>query len=159
MATQAAEAAGAEDNVRADRGSTASTPNADRLTRVIAVLVGLDVVGGVVAIRDGVSEPREAWGSTARLAAPWPMIALQVGLTTVAVGARRGPARGASALLAVACLVSAVSGFFDGGFRDRRLTRRHRVLQTVLVLWTALVGVLAADHARRLGGLDRREST
>lgn len=157
--TMAVRAAGAEDDVGDVRRSTAGSRSGAPLMGAVTTLVGLDVVGGVVAIRDGVNEPREAWGSAARLAAPWPMIALQLWLTTVAVRARRGRARGASVLLAVACLVSAVSGFFDGGFRDGRLTHRHRVLQAVLVLWTAVVGVLAADQAHRLDGFDTHEAS
>jgi hypothetical protein len=78
------------------------------------------------------------------------MVVAQVGLTALAVGRRRGPTVGASWLLSLACLVSAVSGFVDGGLADDRLLRRHSAFQAVLVLWTALVGVLAADHARRL---------
>lgn len=45
--------------------------------------------------------------------------------------------------------MSALSGFLDGGLADERLSRRHSAFQAVLIVWTGLVGVLAADHARR----------
>lgn len=120
-----------------------------RLVGAVAGLVGLDAAGGLLAVADGINGPRDAWGSAARLAAPWPMIVAQVGLTALAVGSRRRAAVAASALLSLACLVSAVSGFFDGGLADERLAPRHRAFQAVLVGWTAVAGVLAADHARR----------
>jgi hypothetical protein len=126
--------------------------SAQRLVGAVALLVLLDVVGGLVAISDGVNRGMQAWGSTARLAAPWPMVLVQVAATAVAITARRAVARPAAALLSVLCLVSAVSGFFDGGLGAPGLLRRHVALQVVLVCWTALVGVLALQHARRAGG-------
>ncbi len=80
------------------------------------------------------------------------MIVAQVLLTSLAVGRRRTVAIAASALLALACLVSAVSGFFDGGLADDRLSTGHRAFQWLLIFRTALVGVLASHnglHAAR----------
>ena len=133
-----------------DAGSVPSPGSSRRLLRAVAALVGLDAVGGLVAIAGGINEPREAWGSTARLAAPWPMILVQIGLTAAALGSRRGVAVTASGVLSLACALSAASGFFDGGLTDDRLLRRHSAFQAVLVGWTALVGVLAAGHGRRV---------
>ena len=120
-----------------------------RLIGAVMVLLGVDAVGGVTAVATGINEPAEAWGSTARLAAPWPMILAQVLLTSLAVGPRRRVAIVASALLALACLVSAISGFFDGGLEDDRLSTPHRAFQWLLIFWTALVGVLASGNAFR----------
>ncbi|GAA2728181.1 hypothetical protein [Cellulomonas aerilata] len=122
-----------------------------RLIGAVVVLVALDLAGGLTAIADGINRGMGAWGPRARLAAPLPMILLQVVTAAVAVRAPRRPARAAAAVLALACLVSAVSGFFDGGLGAPGLSRRHVALQVVLVGWTGLTGVLTAAHVRRLG--------
>lgn len=57
---------------------------------------------------------------------------------------------GAALLLAAACLISAVSGFFDGGFAGEDLTGWHVAFQVLLIGWTALTGGLALAHATRL---------
>lgn len=116
----------------------------------VAVLVAIDVVGGVVAISADINTPAEAWGSAALLAAPWPMIVAQVAL---AGAAHRWPdRRGAAAagLLSLACLVSAVSGFFDGGLGNTAVPDSVAPVQWLLVGATAVVGVLAARVAGRL---------
>lgn len=123
-----------------------------RLIGAVGALVALDLLGGVIAVVDRINSVRDAWGSAARLAAPWPMIAAQVILTCVAVGSRRRGTVAAPALLALACAVSAVSGFFDGGLADPRLAARHVAVQRVLIAWTAVVGVLAAERAVRAAG-------
>jgi hypothetical protein len=117
------------------------------LVSAMAALVVLDIVGGLIAIATGVNTASEAWDSEARLAAPWPMILFQVAMTAVAVRARRPIAAGAAMLLAAACFISAISGFFDGGYAARELTRGHVAFQLLLISWTAFVGVLAAMRA------------
>lgn len=124
-----------------------SLRSSHRLGGSVAVLVLLDAVGGLVAISSGINRVGEAWGSKARLAAPWPMIAAQAGLTLLAVGQWRAVARGASVALGLACLVSAISGFFDGGVAAKGLAPRHVAFQIVLICWTALTGALAVNHA------------
>jgi hypothetical protein len=136
------------------RGGTTAT-SSSRLRGSVAALVALDLAGGLVAVADGVSPVRDAWGSRALLAAPWPMIAGQVALTALATGRRPAVARGAAALLALACGVSGVSGFLDGGLAAPGLARRHVVLQVVLVAWTVLTGAVAVDHAARLARAER----
>jgi hypothetical protein len=96
---------------------------------------------------DGVNRGLQAWGSGARLAAPWPMVLVQSVAAALAVRARRPVARVSAVALGLACLVSAASGFFDGGLGAEGLSRRHVVIQVVLVGWTALTGVLALRHA------------
>lgn len=86
------------------------------LVGAVVVLVVVDVVGGSIAIATDVNDGAEAWGPDARLAAPWQMIVFQILLTGVAISRRRRGAIGAAVLLAAAALVSAISGFFDGGF-------------------------------------------
>ena len=86
------------------------------LVGAVVVLVVVDVVGGSIAIATDVNDGAEAWGPDARLAAPWQMIVFQILLTGVVISRRRRGAIGAAVLLAAAALVSAISGFFDGGF-------------------------------------------
>lgn len=126
----------------------------------MAALVAIDAVGGLLAVASGVNSWGEAWGSKALLAAPVPMIVAQVVLTAIAVRTRGRPAAAAAGLLALACLVSVVSGFFDGGLGNEALTAALSAYQVFLLAVTAVVGVLAAlrsaEALRRPGPGARR---
>jgi hypothetical protein len=117
----------------------------------MGVLVVTDLVGGVLAVVSGVNTWSEAWGSAALLAAPAPMVIGQVLLTLVATGTFRrvSPrwAATAAVVLAVACLVSVVSGFVDGGLAHHALTGGLVAYQVLLLAVTATVGVLAGWRA------------
>jgi hypothetical protein len=132
----------------------AITADADGPVRLmvvgVAVLVGIDAVGGVVAISADVNTPAEAWGSAALLAAPWPMVVAQVALAGAAYRWRDRRGAVAAGVLSLACLVSAISGFFDGGLGNSRVPDSVAPLQWLLVGATAAVGVLAARVAARL---------
>jgi hypothetical protein len=124
----------------------------------VGVLLGLDVVGGLLAIANDVNTPAEAWSSKATLAAPVPMIAAQAVLAGAAAywPDRRGAA--AAGVLATACVVSGVSGFFDGQFGRLGLPRPLIAFQAALVGATFGVGGLAIARAVRLcpsAGLSR----
>ena len=124
----------------------------DPLVPAMAALLAADVAGGLLAVSSGVNTWDEAWGSKALLAAPLPMIGAQVVLTTLAV---RLPGRRAAVpagLLAAACLVSVVSGFFDGGLGNEKLTPALAAYQVFLLGVTGVVGVLAARRAVRAWG-------
>ena len=114
-------------------------------------LVATDLVGGVLAVLSGVNTWSEAWGPAALLAAPAPMVLGQVLLTLVAVESSGGvsPRWGGcgGVLLALACLVSVVSGFFDGGLGNPELTAALVAYQVLLLAVTAAVGLLAAWRA------------
>jgi hypothetical protein len=84
------------------------------------------------------------------MAAPWPMILFQVIMTVAVIRATKKWAIAASVLLALACLVSAISGFFDGGLGAPGLSRSQVTFQYVLVSWTAVVGLLALARWRTL---------
>jgi len=131
--------------------SAARHPTARRLALAMAALVATDLVGGVLAVLSGVNTWSEAWGPAALLAAPAPMVLGQVLLTLVAAGAFRrvSPrwAATAAVVLALACLVSVVSGFFDGGLGNRELTAALVAYQVLLLAVTAAVGLLAAWRA------------
>src|SRR3954462_12522130 len=107
------------------RGTTRSkriTRHSRRLVIAMCALLAADLVGGLLAVAAGVNTWGEAWWSEALLAAPVPMIVVQVALTFVAVTSARWYAVAAAVLLALACLVSVVSGFFDGGLGNDALT-------------------------------------
>ena len=119
-----------------------------RLGAGVTLLVALDLGGGLLAVRSGVNTWAEAWGNRALLAAPWPMIGGQVLLTWWSMRTTRRIGALPAALLALACLVSAASGFFDGGLGHHRLSRGLVAYQVVLLTATAVVGLLAAARAR-----------
>ena len=124
--------------------SSRITRRSRRLVAGVGALVATDVVGGLLAVASGVNSWGEAWGSKALLAAPVPMIVAQAVLAAIAVRARRRLAAGAAGLLALACLVSVVSGFFDGGLGNEALTPALSAYQVFLLVVTAVVGALAA---------------
>jgi len=114
-------------------------------------LIVIDVIGGVLAVSSGVNTWGEAWGSKALLAAPLPMMAAQLVLAWLAARNVRPPVGlVAAALLAVACLVSAISGFFDDGLANEALSAGLVVWQVFLLSVTAVVGLLAVGRARQL---------
>lgn len=129
--------------------------SARRLLAGTAVLVLTDLVGGVIAVGAGVNTWAEAWGPAALLAAPAPMIVGQVVLAGVAAGlvprVSRRWAITAAGVLAVACLVSVASGFFDGGLGNAELTGGLVAYQLFLLAVTATVGGLAVARAVVLG--------
>src|SRR4051812_17478034 len=92
-----------------------------RLVAGMAALVLVDLLGGLLAVAADVNTWSEAWGGPALLAAPAPMIAVQVALTWIAAARRGRGAIAAAVVLALACLVSVISGFFDGGLANDSL--------------------------------------
>ena len=137
------------------RRAAAGTSTVRRLRLAMAALVGTDVVGGLLAVASGVNTWGEAWGSQALLAAPLPMIAAQVLLTWLATRSDSRSAAVAAGLLALACFVSVISGFFDGGLGNDALTPGLSAFQVLLLVVTAVVGALAAlrcvEAGRRSG--------
>ena len=121
--------------------------SARRLRVAMAALVLTDLVGGLLAVATSVNTWGEAWGPQALLAAPVPMIVAQVVLVAVATWRVNRAAAIAAALLAVACLVSVVSGFFDGGLRNAELSTGLFAFQVLLLAVTAVVGVLGVARA------------
>ena len=120
------------------------------LALAMGALLVVDLVGGVWAARSGVNTWPDAWGGHALLAAPAPMIAAQVLMTWMAVRGRRRRAAIPAGLLALACLVSVASGFFDGGLGNAALEPGMAAYQVFLLTVTGVVGVLAAVRAVQL---------
>jgi hypothetical protein len=108
---------------------------------LLAVLTA-DLVGGLLDVAAGRASLWTAWGSSATLCAPWPMITFQVvSLLLVRRGGRVG--RVAGVLLALACTVSLASGFFDGQLGRADLSAAEVAFQVVLLLLTGVLGVAA----------------
>lgn len=126
----------------------------DRLRWALVLATGLlvvtDLVGGVWAATSGINTWGEAWGSKALLAAPVPMIVFQILTTALAVRGGRWVGGIAGILLALACLVSVVSGFFDGGLGNEALQPGMGAFQVLLLAVTGVVGLLAAVRAAQL---------
>ena len=131
-----------------------TTTTALSVPRLLALAMGallvVDLVGGVWAALSGVNTWVDAWGGQALLAAPVPMIAAQVLMTWMAVRGRRRRAAIPAGLLALACLVSVASGFFDGGLGNAALEPGMAAYQVFLLTVTGVVGVLAAVRAVQL---------
>ena len=117
-----------------------------------AGLLAIDGLGGSLAVALGANTPAEAWSARAVAAAPVPMMAAQVALAATAVRCpdRRGAV--AAGLLVGACVISGVSGFFDGQFGKPGLPRALVGVQVLLVVSTLGVGAVAAARARYLLG-------
>lgn len=114
-------------------------------------LIVIDVFGGVIAVSSGVNTWGDAWSSQALLAAPLPMMVAQLVLAWLAARNVRPPIGLVAAIvLALACLVSAVSGFFDGGLANDELSGGLVAWQVFLLTVTAGVGLLAISRARQL---------
>ena len=128
-----------------------STASGRRILAATVALIGVDVIGGILAVSSGVNTWGEAWGSRALLAAPLPMMIAQLLLAWVAARNLRPPVGLVGAIvLALACLVSAISGFFDGGLANDELSGGLVAWQVFLLIVTAVVGILAILRAREL---------
>lgn len=131
------------------RVSVPPSPRSGLLSAAVLVLVILDAAGGGWAVASGLNSLAGAFGGNAKMAAPWPMILFQLITATVASRATNWAGKGAAVLLAVACIVSAVSGFFDGALAAPGMSRAQVAFQIVLISWTAFVGVLAVARLRQ----------
>ena len=120
------------------------------LVSAMGALLVVDLVGGLWAALSGVNTWGDAWGPHALLAAPLPMIAGQVLTTWLAVRGRSRRAAAPAGLLAVACLVSLASGFFDGGLGNTALEPGMAAYQVFLLSVTGVVGALAAIRTTQL---------
>jgi hypothetical protein len=128
-----------------------STASGRRLLIATVILLGVDVIGGLLAVASDVNTWGEAWSSRALLAAPLPMMVAQLVLAWLAARNVRPPVGlVAAALLSVACVVSVVSGFFDGGLANEALSAGLVVWQVLLLSVTAAVGLLSIARTREL---------
>jgi hypothetical protein len=123
---------------------TTVAPSRAVLYGLLAVAT-LSVCGAVISVAGDLSPSFfDAMGPDGRLSIPLPMIVVQIALAFAAGSRRRPVALIGSGLLAAALLAGVVSGFFDGGYADDRLTAFERVYQVTFVSALAVVGAMAA---------------
>ena len=122
----------------------AVAPSRSVLYSLLAV-AALSVCGAVISVAGELSPSLlDAMGPDGRLSIPLPMMVAQV-LLAIAAGSRRRPvALIGSGPLAAALLAGVISGFFDGGYADDRLTAFERAYQVTFIGALAVVGVIAA---------------
>ena len=123
------------------------TSSSRHLVTAFAAVLAADLAGGLLSVAAGVNTWAGAWGSHALLAAPVPMIAAQALLTWIAVTRSTRAVVAACVLLALACFVSVLSGFFDGGLGNDALTPALSAYQAFLLAVTGLLGVAAVRRA------------
>jgi hypothetical protein len=131
--------------------SMASGP---RLIVAMLVLIVCDVIGGFLAVASGLNTWGEAWGFDTKFAVPLPVGAAQLVLAWLAARNARPPVGLVAAILLSAfCLISLMSGLFDGDLTNEVASTagpRGVVWGVVLLSVTAVVGLLAAARARQL---------
>lgn len=122
------------------------------------VLFVCDVIGGFIAVASGAETWRTAWGFDTHSTVPLPMGAAQLLLAWLAARDVR-PRVGfvAAGLLSAVCLASVLFGLFDGDLTGNVASDGFVswgfAWAIVLLVVTAVVGVLAFDRARTLRGL------
>jgi hypothetical protein len=109
------------------------------LNRIFAAVLALDILGAIVALATGLADLGDAVVLVGTpLSAPFTFVAVQ-GLAVLAAARHRAGA----AVLALLCVVSVMSGFFDGSFTSDELTAAHRGLQLALGIATFALGAAA----------------
>ena len=126
-----------------------------RLVVAMLVLITCDVIGGFLAVASGVNTWGEAWGFNTDSTVPLPVGAAQLALAWLAARNVRPPVGLiAAVLLSAFCLISLMAGLFDGDLINNvssdGLISSGVVWGVVLLLVTAVVGLLAAARARQL---------
>jgi hypothetical protein len=131
--------------------SMASGP---RLIVAMLVLIVCDVIGGFLAVASGLNTWGEAWGFDTKFTVPLPVGAAQLVLAWLAARNARPPVGLVAAILLSAfCLISLMSGLFDGDLTNEVASTAGPwgvVWGVVLLSVTAVVGLLAAARARQL---------
>jgi hypothetical protein len=125
-----------------------------RLIVAALVLLVCDVIGGFLAVASGVNTWSEAWGFDTKFTVPLPVGAAQLVLAWLAARNVR-PRVGlvAAVLLSTFCLISLLFGLFDGDLTNDVASSGGPwgvVWGVVLLLVTAVVGLLAAARAKQL---------
>ena len=117
------------------------------------VLFVCDVIGGFLAVVSGVATWGVAWGFETGFTVPLPVGAVQLLLAWLAARNVRPPVgMVAAVVLGAFCLISLLFGSFDGDLNEVASTGYPGGIAwgVVLLVVTAVVGVLAVARARRL---------
>ena len=113
----------------------------------VLVLAACSVIGAVISVAEDLSPTLlDAMGPKGRLSIPLPMTVAQIVMAVASLSARRPVALVGSGFIAAALLVGVISGFFDGGYGDERLTTFTRGYQISFILCLTVVGVVAGTR-------------
>ena len=122
--------------------------SARRLLLATVALVVADVVGVLIAVSSGITDEDKVRGFDILGFVPLPMVATELVLAWLAARNVRPPiGRVAAVLLGVICLVSVLAGLFDGDMRSEAMTTGSFWWGIVLLVLTAVVGLLAVARA------------
>jgi hypothetical protein len=134
------------------RSRTELAPNHAVLYGVLT-LAALSVIGAIISVASDLSPTLlDAMGPRGRLSIPLPMTIAQIAMALAAVSSRRTAAMIGSGFIAAALFAGVISGFFDGGYADERLTAFERIYQVTFIAALTVVGAIAAMrflHAMR----------
>lgn len=119
------------------------------------VLIVCDAIGGFIGVASGAETWGGAWGFNTESTVPLPVGAVQLGLAWLAARNVRPPVGLlAAVVLSAVCLISVLAGLFDGDLignvESYGLFSLGVVWGVVLLVVTAVVGLLAAARARQL---------
>jgi hypothetical protein len=128
-----------------------STAAGRRLLLTTVALVVADVICVFLAVSSDLTPWGKAWGFDIRGFVPLPMVVVELVLAWLAARNVRPPiGRVAAVLLGVICLISVLAGLFDGDMTSEPMTTGSVLWGVVLILLTAVVGLLAVARAREL---------
>lgn len=120
-------------------------PSDPTLLYGVLFLALLSGIGAALSLAGGLSPTlADAMGPKGRLSIPLPMTLAQVVMAVTAGSRRRPLALAGSGLLTVSLLAGVVSGFFDGGYADERLSGFELAFQIGFVAALAVVAWVAA---------------
>jgi len=122
-----------------------------RLLIATVALLGADVIGVFLAVSSGMTERDKVWGFDIIGFVPLPMVVVELVLAWLAARNVRPPiGRVAAIVLGVICLISVLAGMFDGDMAGESMTTASFWWGVLLIVLTAVVGVLAVARAREI---------
>jgi hypothetical protein len=131
------------------RNAAARRLEVPRLTYVAAALIGVNLIGGALAVMIHVNTFADAFGNKAEMASPWPMFILMIG-GGLAVARWRGW-RGVLGTIAIAlpCVLALLSTSDSETFKPGMPTFAY-VYQVIVIATFALALVPCGLHLRDL---------
>ncbi|MDV3221189.1 hypothetical protein [Intrasporangium sp.] len=116
----------------------------------VLALATMSVAGAGISVSSGLSTTfLDAMGPVGRLSIPWTMVLFQIGMGALAASRQRVRAMAGSGFVALGLVAGIVSGFFDGGYSDPRLSVGERGYQFALIVGLALVAGIAVRRFLR----------
>jgi peptidoglycan/LPS O-acetylase OafA/YrhL len=128
-----------------------SSATGRRLLLATVALIAANVICVFLAVSSDITPRNKVWGFDIVGFVPLPMMVAELILAGLAARDVRPPiGRVAAILLSVICLVSVLAGMFDGDMRNESMTSGSFWWGVVLIVLTAVVGLLAVTRAREL---------